>query len=104
MSDLEEALAFHIKAVGLPTPLREYRFTLRRWKFDFAWLEPKIAVEVEGGSWVNGRHSRGEGFANDCRKLNAAALLGWRVFRFTGEMISDGYAVTTIEQALKMTT
>ena len=59
-----------------------------------------LAVECEGGTYSKGRHVRGEGFAKDCEKYNVAALLGWRVLRFTGSMIYSGEAVTQIEEAL----
>ena len=68
----------------------EYRFdTLRRWKFDFAYPEKKIAIECEGGTWVSGRHSRGSGFAKDCEKYNAATVQGWKVLRYTTSMIDE---------------
>ena len=51
------------------------------------WAEG--AVEVEGGTWINGRHNRGKGFAEDCEKYNQAALLGWRVFRLTIDMLEN---------------
>lgn len=60
----------------------------RRWKFDFAWPEQKIAVEIDGGIWSGGRHTRGKGFEKDCEKGNEALLLGWRVFHLTPAMIT----------------
>ena len=56
----------------IPKPVGEYRFFDGRWfRFDYAWLEPwKVATEIEGGTWVQGRHSRGKGFASDCKKYN----------------------------------
>jgi len=79
----------------------EYRFhPVRKWRFDFAWPKLKIAVEIDGGTWASGRHTRGGGYEKDCEKLNAAALLGWFVFRFTGAMVDDGRALTTIENAI----
>lgn len=70
-------------------PVRELVFNPpRKWRFDFAWPEKLIAVEIDGGTWSGGRHSRGTGFARDCEKLNAAALNGWRVFRFTPDMLN----------------
>ena len=64
----------------------EYRFdtdTGRRWKFDVAHPRLKIAVEVEGGIWTRGRHTRPAGFIADMEKYNKATELGWRVFRTT---------------------
>lgn len=72
-------------------PVREYRFySDRLWRFDFAYPDRKIAIEVEGGTWTGGRHTRGRGFEGDCEKYNTAELLGWRVFRFTTGMIERG--------------
>lgn len=101
MSALEETLLFQIKAAGLPEPVREYRFAPpRRWRFDFCWPDQQIAVEVEGGTWVRGRHSRGVGYARDCEKMNAAQMLGYIVLRFTSDMITSGEALQTIEEVL----
>jgi very-short-patch-repair endonuclease len=90
-----------VAARFLPTPQPEYRFDpSRRWRFDRAWLLSKIAVEIEGGTWVKGRHSRGSGMRKDAEKYNAATLQGWRVLRFTGDMVKDGSAISVVEQAL----
>lgn len=101
MSDLEDAMAFQIRVVRLPKPAREYRFhPERRWRFDFAWPQRKVALEVEGGTRTGGRHVRGDGFAADCEKYNTAAIMGWRVLRVTGEMVHDGTAINTLEKLL----
>lgn len=85
-SEGEETFALYCRICKL-TPEREYPFAPgRQWCFDFAFPHEKVAIEVEGGSWTAGRHSRGSGFQADCVKYNRAALLGWRVFRFTTEM------------------
>ena len=74
------------------TIIQEYRFhPVRRWRFDFAIEHLKIAVEIDGGVYTSGRHTRGKGFSDDIIKLNAAALLGWSVYRFTYEQIGNGY-------------
>ena len=99
-SRLEVTLALHMRAAGL-NPEREYRFhPPRRWRFDFAFLDKKVAIECEGGTWTNGRHVRGSGFEKDVEKYNQAAIDGWIVLRFTGRMIADGTALQTIEAAL----
>ncbi|WP_018693560.1 endonuclease domain-containing protein [Algicola sagamiensis] len=118
MSNLETALALHIRAMKLPEPQREFRFhPTRRWRFDFAWPDLKIAVEVEGGTESHGqrrtvqgrittlksRHLTPSGFKEDCHKYNQAALLGWRVLRFSGAMVKSGEAIEAIQQTLGST-
>lgn len=101
-SALEALLAVHLRAAGITGYVREFRFAPgRRWRFDFAWWNERLAVEVEGGTWSAGRHVRPAAFALDCEKYNAAALLGWRVLRFTGDQIKSGLAIAQIEQALE---
>ena len=73
----------------------------RRWKFDYAIVEAKIAIEVEGGAWINGRHNRPEGFIKDMEKYNAAAVLGWRILRFTPQQIMTFETIETLKQIIK---
>lgn len=102
MSHLTSHLARDIKAMALPEPSTEHRFhPVRRWRFDFAWPDVMLAVEVEGGVYANGRHSRGAGFTNDCEKYNEATLMGWRVLRVTAPQIKSGQAVEWLRQALE---
>ena len=101
MSQLEEQLTLLIDDAGLPVPEREHRFhQTRRWRFDFAWPEYKIACEVEGGIWSGGRHVRGRGFQKDCTKYNEAALAGWIVIRVTAHHIETGKALVWLRRAL----
>lgn len=100
-SRLEDELALQIALRGLPEPEREYRFLKpRRYRADFAWPAKRVLVEVEGGIYSNGRHVRGKGYANDCRKYSLAAADGWKVLRFTAADIEDGSAALMIERAL----
>src|SRR5262249_54327951 len=90
-----------ILSQGLPEPIAEYAFhPTRKWRFDYAWPAWSIAVEIEGGTWSGGRHTRGKGYAEDARKYNAAAEAGWRVFRFTTEMVLTGEALSVLERVL----
>lgn len=101
MSELEDVLDFQIKVAKIKEPVREYRFSpYRRWRFDFAWIEIKLAVEVEGGIWNGGRHLRPTGFKGDIEKYNNAALLGWTILRVTSDMIKSGEALKLIESVL----
>jgi very-short-patch-repair endonuclease len=100
-SRLEATLALHMEAVGLK-PRREFQFQPpRRWRFDFAFPEQRLAIECEGGIWTGGRHVRAKGFQADAEKYNAATLAGWRVLRFTGDMVKSGEALAVIERALE---
>jgi len=101
-SDGEIALLKVLAMVGIPLPETEYRFhPTRRWRFDVAWPDGLLAVEVEGGRWVAGRHTRGAGFEADMEKYNEAALLGWTVIRVTPGMVRDGRALAYVERAFK---
>lgn len=78
--------------VGLGPCVTELRFhPTRKWRFDYAFPDNKIAIEKEGGIWTGGRHSRGAGMVKDMEKYNEAELLGWHVFRFTpSKLKTDG--------------
>ena len=71
-------------------PQNEYKFhPSRKWRFDFAFPEIMFALEIEGGVWSKGRHTRGTGFVNDINKYNEATMMGWKVLR-----------AATVDQAL----
>lgn len=90
MSDLERAFETIWKQLGGRELTSEYRFDFtRKWRFDFAIPDNRIAFEIEGGIWTKGRHTRAKGFTDDCEKYNEAANQGWRVFRFTSIMLDD---------------
>lgn len=88
---------------GLPRPVPEYRFALdlgRQWRFDFAWPNSHLALEIDGGAFIHGRHHRPAGFIEDCVKLNEAVVLGWRVLRVTPQQVKDGTALDFVGRAL----
>ena len=101
-SALEARLAQQLRFSELPAPDPEHKFhPTRLWRFDFAWPDRKIAAEIEGGTWTSGAHSRGKHFEGDCEKYNQATLLGWRVLRFTTDMVKDGRALATLKEILQ---
>jgi len=101
VNDLADTLAAQIRMVGLPDPVREHKFhETRKWRFDLSWPDRMVAIECEGGIWSRGRHTRPEGFMGDIAKYNAAAMLGWTVYRVTSAMIEDGTALQLVEAAL----
>ena len=92
----------HIRDVRLPEPVREHRFhPTRLWRFDFAWTAARVALEVEGGTFSGGRHTRGVGYEGDARKYSEAAIAGWCVVRATAAMVHSGEALTLVERALR---
>lgn len=102
MSELEDLLAFQLRAKGLPEPEREfYAIPGRRFRFDFAWPTFKLLLEVQGGTWINGSHSRGAGVARDCEKGCLAVVEGWRVAHVDGDQIRTGKAIRWIEAILR---
>lgn len=91
-----------LRSVGLPPPVREHRFhAVRRWRFDYAWPEQRVALEVEGGVWTGGRHTRGAGFLGDVEKYNAAVLAGWRVVRVVPGKLCASATVGMLESLLQ---
>lgn len=101
-SKLENDLAWQISQVLPNFPyIREYRFdSKKKWKTDFVFLDQKLIVEVEGGVWIKGRHTRPVGFTKDCIKYNNATIQGFRVLRVTGDHVKSGQAIDWIEKAL----
>ena len=111
MSDLEASFLYHwrILAPGAPVPVSEHKFcTERKWMFDFAFLNAKVAVECEGGIWLKTKTGRSAGhahpdrFEKDCEKYNRATADGWRVFRCTAGMLRNDPAafVEIVKEAM----
>jgi hypothetical protein len=90
---------------GLPVPVPEYHFhPRRRWRFDWAFPEYRVALEVQGGAFLvtGSRHTRGAGFRRDLEKFSEAAILGWRVLYVLPEQVRDGQALMWAERALAL--
>lgn len=103
-----------LRAAGHPEPVPEHRFhETRAWRFDYAWVELRVAGEREGGLWRTvvcecgrkrsvfvSRHRGVDGLGEDAEKYNAAAIAGWTVIRFTPPMIRSGQAFAALHDAL----
>lgn len=115
-----------LRTVGFPPWEREYRFAavavgwdcapgaknapglkerLQRagysdWKIDFAWPAHRIALEIEGAPG-HGRHTRPIGFRSDIIKYNALTMLGWELYRVTGDMVHSGAAINMLVQVFE---
>lgn len=104
-----------------PAPVAEYRFAPpRKWRFDFAWplrgtdnltettgsatmARPcnGLALEVQGGIWTRGRHTRGAALVQEYEKLSEAAALGWRVLFCTPDQLMSMRVARLIKRALR---
>ena len=86
---------------GIPRPVAEYRFhDSRKLRFDFAWPEHRVALEIEGGVWTGGRHTRGSGFVGDLEKYSEAAALGWRIIRVQPSELLTNKTTDIIRRAI----
>ena len=83
-ADFEFGNVLALHGRGVPSPEREHRFhPKRKFSFDFAWVDKKVAVEIEGGIHRGGRHTRGSGYQKDMEKYNEGQILGWVILRFS---------------------
>lgn len=94
------------RGLKLADPEREFEFdkqTKRKHRFDFAWPDKKLAVEVNGQAWNvkgGGRHGKD----SDLEKLNIAILLGWRVLQFSPAMLDKNpdYCIDFVARCLNL--
>lgn len=81
--------------------IREHRFHQdRRWRLDLYVPDHALGVELHGGTWTGGRHTRGYGFQRDREKMNAAIEAGIRVLEYTADDVRKGTAALQIERIL----
>lgn len=83
--DYPQMIVDELERLGILGVVKEYRFLKdRRFKFDGAIPEHKIAFEFEGGIYSKfSRHTQGKGYATDCKKYNLAVMHGWKLLRYT---------------------
>lgn len=85
----------------------EYEFAEafgRKWCTDYYFEKGavKLAVEVEGGAFSGGRHTRGVGFSNDIEKYNFYTFLGIKLLRLQPRHVQNSpvLAVDAIKSIL----
>lgn len=99
-----DGLLVQLKGTSLPEPAREVPFAgvsgRRRWRFDLAWPEGRIAVEYQGGITTGHVGHRGiAGMLRDHAKINEAQICGWLVLQANAKTVDDGTALKLIEWA-----
>ena len=98
MSRLEEAFALQLRAYKIPYE-REKRFAPpRRFRFDF--LVGKLAIELQGGVYSQGAHSRGKGQERDFEKNYLALLEGYKVLYVSGDQVRSGEAIEWVKSLI----
>lgn len=86
---------------GIDKPESEFRFyDSRKWRFDFAWPKQRVALEVQGGVWTGGRHSRGAAMLKEWEKLNTAAMTGWRILYCQPRDLCMTETIDAVKEAL----
>lgn len=112
----EDKFAFQCRAYKLPSFMGgatkqcyfAKAFNGRQWRFDFAWPQFMVAVELEGlvvkkigtQTLVMGAHATITGMREDMEKYNCAVLLRWHVLRFEQTMVNNGTAIDTTMRVL----
>lgn len=114
VSDLEAQFLVNYQNLGgthMPIPQHQFAED-RNWRFDYAWPPAMVAVEIQGGQYVQryskdgefkgvgGGHHTPSGYRDDVQKLNAATVLGWRVFILTSDMVEDSRVIVEIMQVV----
>jgi very-short-patch-repair endonuclease len=75
----------------------------RPWRADFTWPAHKIVVEVQGGAFGGGRHTRGVGYTTDLQKSLLLQADGWLCMGLTAGMVEDpsGFWIKQVGQAVE---
>ena len=102
-SALENLFAFQLDAAGLTGYVREYQaIPGRKFRFDFAFIEPhRLLIEINGGTYNGGAHGRGVGINRDYEKGNLAVQHGFRLLQFDTKMVKSGVGLETTERVLR---
>jgi REase_MTES_1575 len=88
---LEPRFARLVRRFGLPMP--EFQYAIGPYRVDFAYPQPKVAIEVDGYSVHGARRA----FQDDRTRQNAIVALGWSLLRFTWEdVVSRPSAVADV--------
>ena len=101
VSEGEATLAQHLKSYNIEFQA-EFQFNPeRKWRADFYIVGSNVLIEVEGGIWSSGRHTRGKGYLGDMEKYNSAQLLGYSVYRYSTEQVKSGKAIDEIRRLVE---
>jgi hypothetical protein len=110
LSNEQRLLIEQLRGKGYAALPEVYFHPTRKWRIDVAVPSLEfnlqgetirlLAIEINGGAWSRGRHTRGSGYVKDMEKLNMLTELGWRVLQFTPQQVRDGSALEQIVRCL----
>lgn len=75
----------------------------RRFRFDFVHRLSKVAIEINGGNWSRGRHTRASALLSEYEKINLAQMEGYQIFILNNEMITEEWLRKIYEQIYFLT-
>ena len=105
----EDTLAMQLSVCGFAegvvrqfeyAPPRRLKADFLVWRSRFIGRAHEVLVEVQGGIYSRQGHGSVTGVLADIDRLNAATVNGYRMLRFTPQMIDSGEAMTVIQKAL----
>ena len=86
---------------NLMPPVFEHRFHPKRlWRMDYAWPESKVALEVDGGIWINGGHNRGAQIVKTWEKENRANVMGWHILKCEPKTLMSEQTINLLKEAM----
>lgn len=99
MSKIRDAFLSQLDLLGFE---REVRFIDgRKFAFDAALPDVKVAVEYSGIMGLGASHASVSGLVRDAWKLNEAQLRGWTVITANAKSVEDGSAMDQVIRALE---
>lgn len=91
------------QTMRLPEPVPEFQFCEgRKWRIDFYFEANgrRVALEVEGGVYTGGRHTRISGFKSDIEKYNELSMAGIFLVRCTPEDLMKLKTLNAVKKTL----
>jgi hypothetical protein len=69
----------------------------RKWRADYFFPQANLVLEIEGGIFTGGRHTRAIGFLKDMEKYNALTMQGIKLLRCTPNQLNNLATLTNIK-------
>ena len=104
LSEGEETLAIHLRSEGISFQREQVVNPDKKYRWDFilgtCLSIPRYVIDIQGGTHTQGRHTRAQGYADDCIKANLAVRDGYLPLHFTTDQVKSGHAIDFIKDLL----